>query len=574
MNQFFSQNSGNDVIQFKQSHVLIFILSLAFLFRFVGVWFGLPFNYHADEALEIHQTLGYGTGDFNPHFFKLPPLVTYLLFPFFALLYGVGHLTGAFSNSGAFLEYFLMDPTVFYLIARILFGVLAGVVGVLLLYFLCKRFLGIQTAVIASFWLAVNFLHIRNSHYYYLDIPLIALLIGSMYFILKILHEGSVKDYLLGGFCIGAAIAMKYNGVFLIVPFLVAHCISGSKQGLFKGVLFNRSLFISLILIPITFFLLNPFALLDWNFFIQEGLEQLGMEPSSGWAHHFLYSLNNGMGWTLISFSILGLFLSIFLKDKSMIIINIWIVVYYAVLARSSQPHDRYVLPLIPFMIVSGAWALNLVFNRLRLSSKFLFFLVIFILSLPNISKAIVSDYLFVQDDTRTQSYQYVQEHIPKHARIALAEPYFYSPRLERSQSQWRKLIDEAGSTSSIKLKRYEKLMQISGDGGYDLFFLNEESDNRGSYISTRPQISYEPIDLRRLGIQYVIVPRLRQIQDSRFERFLKNEAELLVRFSPYRDSGLSSAMDPHIRTAATGTWEELLARETNGEIVEIYQVK
>ena len=51
------------------------ILALAFLLRLVGVQFGLPHLYHADEPIVVNHAVAYGAGDFNPHFFKIPPLV-------------------------------------------------------------------------------------------------------------------------------------------------------------------------------------------------------------------------------------------------------------------------------------------------------------------------------------------------------------------------------------------------------------------------------------------------------------------------------------------------------------------
>ena len=68
-------------LHLKNQRLLLFsILALAFLVRIVGIQFGLPNLYHADEPIIVNHAMAYGTGDFNPHFFKIPPLVSYLLF--------------------------------------------------------------------------------------------------------------------------------------------------------------------------------------------------------------------------------------------------------------------------------------------------------------------------------------------------------------------------------------------------------------------------------------------------------------------------------------------------------------
>ena len=64
----------------RNSLILLLILAFAFFLRIWGVHFGLPYAYHADEPIVIHHALAYGSGDLNPHFFNIPPLVSYLLF--------------------------------------------------------------------------------------------------------------------------------------------------------------------------------------------------------------------------------------------------------------------------------------------------------------------------------------------------------------------------------------------------------------------------------------------------------------------------------------------------------------
>ena len=64
---------------------LALIISVAFLVRLTGINFGLPFAYHDDEPIIVNYALAYGTGDFNPHVFKMSPFLSYLLF----FLYGI-----------------------------------------------------------------------------------------------------------------------------------------------------------------------------------------------------------------------------------------------------------------------------------------------------------------------------------------------------------------------------------------------------------------------------------------------------------------------------------------------------
>ena len=85
----------------KENKLLVLILLLGFSLRFVASWFGLPHLYHADEPIVVNHALAYGAGDLNPHFFKIPPLVSYLLCGVYGIFYLLGHWAGKFSSPQA-----------------------------------------------------------------------------------------------------------------------------------------------------------------------------------------------------------------------------------------------------------------------------------------------------------------------------------------------------------------------------------------------------------------------------------------------------------------------------------------
>ena len=117
---------------------LFWILALAFGLRLCGIGFGLPHLFHQDEPIIVNHAMAYGGGDFNPHFFKIPPLTSYLLFFLYGLYYGLTAVTQGVSPEG-FAVLFFCDPSVFYLIARIVFGAILGTASVYLLFRLTKK---------------------------------------------------------------------------------------------------------------------------------------------------------------------------------------------------------------------------------------------------------------------------------------------------------------------------------------------------------------------------------------------------------------------------------------------------
>src|SRR3989338_379142 len=96
---------------FKREHLPIWgILILGFLVRVVGINFGLPDLYHADEPIIVNHAAAYGTGDLNPHFFKIPPLVSYLVAVAYGVYFLIARALGWIADVHDFQILFLTDP--------------------------------------------------------------------------------------------------------------------------------------------------------------------------------------------------------------------------------------------------------------------------------------------------------------------------------------------------------------------------------------------------------------------------------------------------------------------------------
>ncbi len=66
------------IVHLKDNLAIYLILVLGFMIRLYGVKFGLPGLYHADETIVVNHALAYGTGDLNPHFFRIPSIPLYI----------------------------------------------------------------------------------------------------------------------------------------------------------------------------------------------------------------------------------------------------------------------------------------------------------------------------------------------------------------------------------------------------------------------------------------------------------------------------------------------------------------
>ncbi len=554
---------------FLQHVPILSILTLAFLIRIIGVNFGLPDLYHADEPIVVNHALAYGTGDLNPHFFKIPPLVSYLLFFIYGCYYVIGYLIGIFTGVQDFAALFIQSPSSFYLIARIIFGAMTGTATVYVLFRLINKFYSAQHALLASFFLAISFLHVRDSHYIYTDIPLLLILVLCFYSMFYLVETNKSKNTILFGILFGASVAMKYNAVFLFIPFLIIYLIK-------KGIKQTSKLITVIFISALTFFVLNPFSLLDFRFFVNELLQQSKSENFLGFLHHITYSLGEGLGWPLLLLAAVGIAGTLRLQDWKRWSFVLFIGVYYFVLCLFSQPYDRYVLPLVPFLIFFAADGLLWLKSRFRLRN-ILFGFILVVISLPSLVKSCVSDYLFMQKDTRLKAKEWIESNIPSNSKIALDTP-FYVPKLKPSLNQLIERKNEITSTAHDKAQQIRFNLLISEaeknpKARYELFFLNQEG-SQNNFIFSKPSIPYNLQSLKEAGIEYVVISQVNRNLNSQFNSNLKTGGTLLKKFSPYKDEKIEWPLDDLPLTGGPFLWKDLINRHTGGQIIKIYKLK
>jgi hypothetical protein len=553
--------------RFSRETILIgAILVLGFILRVWGVHFGLPFLYHADEPVVVNHALAYGMGDLNPHFFNIPPLVSYLLFICCGVYCVAGWAAGIFHSVRDLELLFYSDPSSFYLIARGVFGVFLGTVSILALYRLVKRVAVPSTALWASFFLAVNFLHVRDSHYIYVDIPLVlVLLLGFGVFFRLAERSPGWRPHLLAGAVIGLAAAVKYNGAFLAIPYLWI-CL--------RAVSWKRwlpSCLLAFAAAAAAFVLLNPYALLDHAFFMKELAEQSAANQGGlPWLHHGTYSLAGAMGWPMLILAVLGTLKSLWSRDARLQAMAVFVVAYYAVLCRFGQPYDRYVLPLIPFMLAMAAALLAGIQER----SKLLFWVLIPFMVLPSLLKTVHWDRLMSRPDVRTVAKDWVETRIRSGSRLAL-DWGFYMPRLSftKAQLEEKRRAASQGFHSGAKIRRLDALLADPQEPSYELYFLSDAPESQG-FLFGDPRVPYDLDLLKQKGVEYVFLIEALRPEDDPFFRALRLNADRVMTFSPYRDPRDLRIHDPQTMTGGPFLWSDILFRERGGYPVSVYRLR
>ncbi|MDD5085087.1 MAG: glycosyltransferase family 39 protein [Candidatus Omnitrophica bacterium] len=576
----------NDKLSGKVIVMMLCIIALGFALRAAGINFGLPYLYHADEPNIVNRAVAYGTGDLNPHYFQIPPLASYILFFEYGAYFLLGKLFGFFPDLQVFKIEFFSDPSVFYLIGRISFGLVTGVLTILAVYFTAKRLFSREAGVLSALFLSVSFLHVRDSHYLYLDVTLTLLIVLAFLWSLKIYDSGKTRDYVLAGLWIGLATAFKYNGCLVFVALLLAHLLREPARDWFLA-LWKKELWISVITIFAVFVVCNPFFILDWQTFWTSFFAETHAQGSSGWLHHFSYSLAQGIGGLFLLWCLFGLVFCPFILGKRGLILLSFPVLFYITLTRFSQIHDRYVIPLIPFLVLAGGITAAYVFDKVLLNkAKWLrapFIVFLILLVVPTAAKSAVVDYLFTRKDTRTEAKEWIEATIPSGMAVALDHSFFcpaLAPVAEQIAAK-KDLIRVGDKHFAKKNEKLNALLSLvkAGDKRYKLYYLvgEGEENNTPKFILTEPVIPRNLGALRKNGIKYVCVAKYWSGYDEAvpFYGELVKKGRLIKVFTPYMDNSVRRPFNAkNIRTGAPSLDKEIFSRRSNGEIIEIYEIE
>ncbi|MEK7791048.1 MAG: glycosyltransferase family 39 protein [Deltaproteobacteria bacterium] len=561
---------------------LFWILLFGFLIRLAGIEFGLPDVYHADEPMMVNHAVSYASWDFNPHYFKLPPLLSYLLFIIYGIYFAIGCLFGFFGSISEFQELFIANPTSFYLLSRFIFGVLFGTASIYLVYSLSVSFFKEKgIALLSSFFLAFSFLHVIHSHYVYHDIPMVFFILLTVRKIYELYKDPKLSHYLWSAFFGGIAAGFKYNAALLSLSLFLAHVLKEEKIS-FRALFLDKKLYAAAVVMIFTYFLTNPFSIVSFSEFAGELTTQFDAEDRLPFFYHLRYSLAEGMGKPLLVCSLAGFLIVIFQLGRAGSVLFSFPLIFYLFCVFVSQPHERYMLPIVPFFAISAAYFifwLYLLSTKPRvaecegspLKKSSLLYLMAGLVALPTLIKSLYVDGMLFQSDTRTEAKEWIEKNIPKEASIALDHTFFL-PRLLHSSKQLEEKWAEADS--ALQKRRIELISRLSErKTAYHLFYLVSQGDMNEAFLFSRPVIKKSWKELKERGIQYVVIHK-REEDFSDFYLNIDQQARLLQTFSPYRDSKKIYSVEPVINTAVPFLSQEVYSRVRTGYTIQVYAVE
>jgi len=430
------------------------VLAVALGLRLAGINFGLPYAYHIDERSYVVGALNLGQGEINGYPQQVG-LVNVLLAQYGAY-YVVGRLTGLFASTQDLAKSYYTNPSLFYLLGRCTSAVL-GVATCWLVYLLGKELRNRVVGILAGLLVAVNALHVRESHF---TTPDVAQGLGFVVVVLlcvQALRRERPRLLYLASFIAGLTMAFKWASIVLLLPLIFVAWQSGQSQPL--RIMAKRWL-ASGLLVVLGFSICSPQILLFPSPFIEwarrdyvagsvGGYGGFMIDTVSGWVFYLKASLV-GAGVAGIAFALGGFALwvhrLVWQRDRQIAPILLLFVGYFLLMATSRRYFVRYAVPMVPFLSLAAAYAVSWVSERWNARGRGESTVVLAIVALLLVAQPALAamriNYLWTQEDTRTIAKHWIEQNIPDGAKIAtdwmihgvpLATPDVPSPNSSRT---------------------------------------------------------------------------------------------------------------------------------------------
>jgi 4-amino-4-deoxy-L-arabinose transferase-like glycosyltransferase len=343
------------------------------MLRAIGLNWALPNTY--EEATPLRVAVGMsgwqngGHGSLNPGFFNYPSLTFYIHLAVQHALFWILRLSDAIHSASDWYVLYLTDPTYQYVAARLV-GVVFAAATVSLQYFLTRAIDGRRSAIMAAALLATNPYHIARSQMIEVDVPLTCFTLLAILAMVHITRQGGARSYILAGVATGLAASTKYTGVLLLAPLLIAHVVRMRRVEPKTRLHTWRWLLLAVASCALAFACTSPYVLLDWSkaradfLFEREhmALGHFGSESSSPWSfygHALVGEANVAVGLL----ALLGTILLIRKRERPFWVLASLIGLYVVAVMTWRLKADRYLLPILPCVLMLAAVAASFLAN-------------------------------------------------------------------------------------------------------------------------------------------------------------------------------------------------------------------
>ena len=394
----------------------------------------MPYNFlDPDEGTVVPKAFHVASGHLNPHWFYYPSLWFYLL----AALYWAATPVWALLHHADFLRAssLVLHQGAYFLLGRLL-SVAFGTASVYLVYRLGRDAYSRPVGLLAAVFLAVEPLHVKYSHIAVTDVPATAFSLLALVLLLRAAQGGGRRWLAAGAVAAGLATSTKYNLGSSALPAVVAawYVCCAETPGLApaRRLWAWARLLLRRVAAPMLagFIVASPFVVLDAPKFLHDFARQnaimqrgwLGFENAgNGYWYNFNINLAEALGLVLLGLAVAGLLFAFVRRSRLDLIIAPYLVFYFLYISSWKELADRYLLPLVPLLLLLAA-RLCVALFRVRpavrtLLAPGLAVVVVAAVVLP-LTDTIAFNQQLSRPDVRLRAMAWVEANIPAGSRI------------------------------------------------------------------------------------------------------------------------------------------------------------
>jgi 4-amino-4-deoxy-L-arabinose transferase-like glycosyltransferase len=301
-----------------------------------------------------------------------------------------------------------------------------------------QRIGGKRAGLLGAALTAFGVLHLRESHFFTVDIPMTFFSVVTLYALLPIVEKGlSWQRDLAVGAAFGAALLCKFTAIFLAPVIGLAYVLAGPAIETRISMLLTRGVRACVPgILAVGFFLAaDPLPIQYYPKFRQD-IQDWVTAPLTGlwkpiWTAQFadvssphLYWFTNILWWGLgPAFEVVGLAGVVWLfarRDRRAAVAGAFVLAYFIVAGRTVTPFARYGVPLVPALGIAGGVFLSDLIGRPRWRRIGLALAALTLATTAAYAAAYM--HVFAAPDARLAASNYVLHRVPAGASV-LIEP-------------------------------------------------------------------------------------------------------------------------------------------------------
>ncbi|HJZ75800.1 MAG TPA: phospholipid carrier-dependent glycosyltransferase [Vicinamibacterales bacterium] len=417
--------------------------ALGAAFRFYGLGWGAPyFHFHIDEHIVF--TYADALARDSKEAANSAKFFMYSPFPMY-VLNGVVAIYSALSHP---LDLTLPRDEVTYMLLGRAISASLGAATVPLTYMTTRLMAGRRAGILAAFLIAAAVIHLRESHFFSLDVSMTFFTMLGFYSAMRIVTRGDVASEAGAAVALGLGVASKYSAAFLAPLIGIAELLSPRAPAALRPFDAGRWLRVVLRAVATIAAGVAIFLLLDWlviRYFdkFRDDITVWVIDPLSGatkpeWIAQFAdvnalpYWFTNLLVWSLgPALEIAGLAGVVWLlavrRDRPSMLAAAFPILYFLSAGKTATvaPFIRYAVPLAPpLALAAGVLCADLI-ARPRWRTVGIVTTAIVIGS--TLLWAVAYMNVFRQPDSRLEASRWLLQNVPAGAKV-LIEPSHNTP--------------------------------------------------------------------------------------------------------------------------------------------------